>query len=59
MHFPVSYMVGATRVCLGIYKKLQLKTNNIFVVEKYSRKEMVCDMEDSLVRLKAFRLSEF
>ena len=58
-YFPVSYMVGATRVCLGIYKKLQLKTNNIFVVEKYSRKEMVCDMEDSLVRLKAFRLSEF
>ena len=52
-------MVGATRVCLGIYKKLQLKTNNIFMVEKYSRKDMVCDMEDPLVRLKALRLSEF
>ena len=58
-YFPVSYMVGATRVCLGIYKKLQLKTNNIFMVEKYSRKDMVCDMEDPLVRLKALRLSEF
>tara|TARA_B110000259_G_scaffold49901_1_gene58601 strand:- start:18761 stop:19747 length:987 start_codon:yes stop_codon:yes gene_type:complete len=58
-YFPLAFIIGATRVCLEGYKKLQAKSNNIFNVKEYSRKEVVCDMEDNSVRWRAFRLSEF
>ncbi len=52
--FVMFIMMGLGRVfvCLEMLKKQQLKTDNVFKIGKYSRKELICDMEKPLNILK-------
>jgi len=45
--FIMFIMLGLARVfvMLEMLKKRQLKTHNVFAPEKYTRKELICDME--------------
>lgn len=55
--FPVTFILGATLLCLERYKFLEKKSGGKFKVEKYTRKELVVDMDDWSNRLKALSLS--
>lgn len=48
----VALIVGRGLVGLDNFKKLSGKTNNIFQIEKYSRNDLICDMENPLNILK-------
>lgn len=54
---PLSYVFGATLLCIRRYELLQEKTNGEFKIEAYSRDELVLDMDKWSNRIKAFRLS--
>jgi hypothetical protein len=54
---PLSYIFGATLLCIRRYELLQEKTNGEFKIEAYSRDELVLDMDKWSNRIKAFRLS--
>ena len=42
-------------VCLDQFEKLQLSTGNQFLIEKYSRQQMICDMQKPKNQLKAIK----
>ena len=54
---PLSYLFGATLLCIRRYERLQEKTNGEFKIEVYSREELVLDMDKWSNRIKAFKLS--
>jgi len=54
--FPVTFILGATLLCLDRYEMLEKRTGN-FEIKKYSRKELVVDMDLLSNRIKAFKLS--
>lgn len=55
--FPVSFVLGATLLCLERYEQLELKTAGVFKIDSYSREELVVDMDVWSNRRKAFKLS--
>jgi len=42
-------------VCLDQFEKLQLSSGNLFLIEKYSREQMICDMQKPKNQLKAIK----
>lgn len=42
-------------VCLDQFEKLQLSSGNQFLIEKYSRKQMICDMQKPKNQFKAIK----
>lgn len=54
---PVTFILGATLLCIERYKSLALKTNGVFQINQYSRKELVVDMEERKNKWKALKLS--
>ncbi len=40
-------------VCLDQFEKLQLSSGNLFLIDKYSREQMICDMQKPKNQLKA------
>jgi len=42
-------------VCLDQFEELQLSSGNLFLIEKYSRKELICDMQKPKNQLKAIK----
>lgn len=55
--FPVTFILGATLLCLERYKFLEKKSGGEFKIEKYTRKELVVDMDEWGNRFKALSLS--
>lgn len=41
----ISMIICRGNVCLDMLKKKEELTDNIFVIDKYSRKDLICDME--------------
>lgn len=54
--FPVTFILGATLLCLDRYEMLEKRTGT-FEIKKYLRKELVVDMDLLSNRIKAFKLS--
>ncbi len=48
----VSLILSRGFVCLEMLNDLQKKTNGVFSIEKYSRKDLICDMEKPVNVLK-------
>jgi len=42
-------------VCLDQFEKLQLSSGNLFLIEKYSREELICDMQKPKNQFKAIK----
>jgi len=42
-------------VCLDQFEKLQLSSGNLFLIEKYRREEMICDMQKPKNQFKAIK----
>ena len=55
--FPVTYILGATLLTLDRYASLEKRTGGVFEIEKYSRDDLVVDMDQFSNRWKAFKLS--
>jgi len=51
----ISLGIARVYVCLNQFKVLQLKTDGEFSLEKYSRKELICDMQKPRNQLKAIQ----
>ncbi|WP_034890833.1 hypothetical protein [Gillisia sp. Hel_I_29] len=51
----ISLGIARVYVCLDQFKVLQLKTDGEFSLEKYSRKELICDMQKPRNQLKAIQ----
>jgi len=56
-YFPVSFVLGATLLCVERYALLERKTGGVFKIDDYSRDELVVDMDVWSNRIKAFKLS--
>ncbi len=56
-HFLQSTTLALSRVlvCLDQFEKLQEATGNQFLIEKYSREELICDMQKPKNQFKAFQ----
>lgn len=53
-HFKIA--AAQTQLCLNQFKKLQEKNNGVFEAKKFSRKQLICDMQKPLNLLKAVQL---
>jgi hypothetical protein len=52
-----SLALSRVLVCLDQFEKLQSSTGNQFLIEKYSRQQMICDMQKPKNQLKAINYS--
>ena len=55
--FPVTYILGATLLTLERYAFLEKRSGGVFEIEKYSRDDLVVDMDQFSNRWKAFKWS--
>lgn len=51
----ISLALARVFVCLDQFEKLEITTNNKFQIEKYNRKQLICDMQNPKNQLKALR----
>lgn len=51
----ISLALARVFVCLDQFEKLEITTDNKFQTEKYSRKQLICDMQKPKNQLKALR----
>ena len=51
----ISLALARVFVCLDMFEKLEFTTVNKFQIEKYSRKQLICDMQKPKNQLKALR----
>ena len=51
----ISLALARVFVCLDQFEKLENTTNNKFQIEKYSRKQLICDMQKPKNQIKAVR----
>lgn len=51
----ISLALARVYVCLDQFEKLEISTNNKFKIERYSRKQLICDMQKPKNQLKATR----
>lgn len=56
-YFPISFILGATLLSIRRYEFLETKNGGEFEIDKYSRDELVVDMDIWSNRFKAFKLS--
>jgi hypothetical protein len=47
--------ISRVLVCLDQFQKLQLSSGNLFLIEKYRREEMICDMQKPKNQFKAIK----
>lgn len=57
IYFLLSTTLALSRVlvCLDQFEKLQVSSGNLFHIQKYSREELICDMQKPKNQIKAFK----
>ncbi|CAM4153789.1 class 1 isoprenoid biosynthesis enzyme [Gillisia limnaea] len=51
----ISLALARVFACLDQFEKLEINTNNKFQIDKYSRKQLICDMQKPKNQIKAMR----